>query len=121
MTNGNTMNYKQTKLAGAAAIVGMAMAVGFGTGIRPAAAVTLHASVPHVSIMDDDHDWRWHRDHDRDNSYNWRWHRDHDRNVRVYHYRSHYSHTWYSQHDNHDRNRDHNGNDDRNHDRDYNH
>ena len=92
------MNHRRTKLTCTAALVGITALVGLGTGLRPAAAVTLHPAVPHAAIMDDVHDWRWHRDHDRDNSYNWRWHRDHDSDVRVYHYHTVTSHVWYSPH-----------------------
>ena len=70
------MSSRQTKLAGAAALVGIAALIGFGAGVKPAIAATPHVAVPQVAlyggyIVIGHHDWRWHRDHDRNDKYNW--------------------------------------------------
>ena len=98
------MTNRQTFKAGAVAVLGIAALIGVGAAVKPASAATLLRVSPAVQsthIYDnddfdwsvrigsgdrDDHDWRWHRDHDRyyrDNDWRYRDdHRDWDRHDR---------------------------------------
>ena len=108
------MTNRQTFKAGASAVLGIAALIGLGAAVKPASAATLLRVSPAVQsthIYDndgfnwsvtigggdrDDHDWRWHRDHDRsyrdyDDRYDGGWyrdrgdHRDRDRHDRDDH------------------------------------
>jgi len=107
------MSSRQTKLAGAAALIGIAALIGFGADVKPATAATPHVAVLQAALYGgfipvghhDNHDWRWHRDHDNNRGRQEDYHRFND------HHDNHGGDR--NRGDSHDSNRnhdDHNGN-----------